>query len=79
MLSDKRVRVVPAVNQCNHAIANHNESHAASYGGDDKTVKFCQAHGISYSACESYTERSTLSFLYESQLSVTAFVHTGMR
>ena len=32
------------------AIANHNESHSARSGGDDKTVAFCKAHGISYSA-----------------------------
>ncbi len=32
------------------AIANHNESHSARSGGDDKTVGFCKAHGISYSA-----------------------------
>jgi len=38
------------VNQCNHAIANHNESHDLGGGGDDKTVAFCKSHGISYSA-----------------------------
>ena len=32
------------------AIANHNESHSARSGGDDKTVGFCKAHDISYSA-----------------------------
>merc|ERR1712087_542312 len=36
--------------QCNHAIANHNESHNPTRGGDDKTVKYCQEHGIVYSA-----------------------------
>lgn len=38
------------MNQCNHAIANHNESHNVGGGGDDKTVVFCKSHGISYSA-----------------------------
>eukprot|EP01045_Picozoa_sp_COSAG04_P018313 COSAG04_NODE_1686_length_5954_cov_3.700939_2_plen_80_part_00 len=32
------------------AIANHNASHAPLFGGDDATVNFCAAHGISYSA-----------------------------
>jgi len=50
MAADSRVTVTPAVNQCNHAIANHNESHSASMGGDDATVKYCQEHGIVYSA-----------------------------
>ena len=50
LLADKRVTTVPAANQCNHAIGNHNESHDVGGGGDDKTVAFCQEHGISYSA-----------------------------
>jgi 2,5-diketo-D-gluconate reductase A len=50
LAADPRVKVVPAVNQCNHAIANHNESHNPKYGGDDATVRYCKAHGISYSA-----------------------------
>lgn len=50
LLADKRVTVVPAANQCNHAIGNHNESHDVNGGGDDKTVEFCKTHGISYSA-----------------------------
>ena len=50
LMKDPRTKVVPAVNQCNHAIANHNSSHAPLFGGDDATVKFCAAHGISYSA-----------------------------
>lgn len=50
LLRDPRVKTVPAVNQCNHAIGNHNESHSPGSGGDDKTVKFCKEHGISYSA-----------------------------
>ena len=50
MAEDKRVTVVPAANQCNHAIANHNESHSKKNGGDDATVKYCLSHGISYSA-----------------------------
>jgi len=48
--ADKRTKVVPAVNQCNHAIGNHNESHSPRNGGDDKTVAYCKANGISYSA-----------------------------
>ena len=47
MLADPRVQIVPAVNQCDHAIANTNNTRG---GGDDATVQFCQAHGISYSA-----------------------------
>jgi 2,5-diketo-D-gluconate reductase A len=47
MLADPRVTVVPAVNQCDHAIANTNNTRG---GGDDKTVQFCQSHGIAYSA-----------------------------
>ena len=56
LIGDKRTTVVPANNQCNHAIANHNESRhgqgrdPGGHGGDDDTVKFCQAHGIAYSA-----------------------------
>jgi diketogulonate reductase-like aldo/keto reductase len=50
MAADKRVTVVPAANQCNHAIGNHNESHDKGGGGDDITVDYCKAHGISYSA-----------------------------
>ena len=50
MAADKRVTVVPAANQCNHAVANHNESHDARGGGDDATVAYCKKHGISYSA-----------------------------
>lgn len=50
LLNDPRTKVVPAVNQCNHAIANHNSSHSPQYGGDDATAVFCAAHGISYSA-----------------------------
>ena len=45
VMADKRVKTVPAVNQCNHAIANHNESHNVGGGGDDKTVEFCKSHG----------------------------------
>merc|ERR1712039_993766 len=58
LLADKRVTVVPAVNQCGHGIANHNESHNPTGGGDDATVKFCQEHGIVYSA---YSPLSGLS------------------
>lgn len=50
VMADKRVKTVPAVNQCNHAIANHNESHNVGGGGDDKTVEFCKSRGIAYSA-----------------------------
>lgn len=50
MAADDRVKVVPAVNQCNHAIGNHNESHAPKLGGDDLTVQYCQEHGIVYEA-----------------------------
>eukprot|EP00041_Stephanoeca_diplocostata_P009327 m.143366 g.143366 ORF g.143366 m.143366 type:complete len:312 (+) comp17696_c0_seq3:130-1065(+) len=50
LLSDSRINTVPAANQCNHAIGNHNASHSPRTGGDDKTVAFCKAHGISYSA-----------------------------
>lgn len=42
LINDPRTKVVPAVNQCNHAIGNHNESHSPNSGGDDKTVAFCQ-------------------------------------
>lgn len=42
LINDPRTKVVPAVNQCNHAIANHNESHSPNSGGDDATVAFCQ-------------------------------------
>ena len=48
--ADKRTKITPAVNQCNHAIGNHNESHSPGSGGDDATVAYCKAHGISYSA-----------------------------
>merc|ERR1712032_1765480 len=48
--ADPRITVTPAVNQCNHAIGNHNESHAPADGGDDATVAYCQSHGIQYSA-----------------------------
>lgn len=47
MLADPRVKVVPAVNQCDHAIANTNNTRG---GGDDGTVRFCQSYGIAYSA-----------------------------
>ena len=50
LAADPRTSVVPAVNQCNHAIGNHNASHAPSTGGDDSTVAYCQANNISYSA-----------------------------
>jgi diketogulonate reductase-like aldo/keto reductase len=50
LAADKRTKITPAVNQCNHAIGNHNESHSPKTGGDDKTVAYCKAHGISYSA-----------------------------
>ena len=50
LAADKRTTITPAVNQCNHAIGNHNESHNPKFGGDDKTVNYCKAHGISYSA-----------------------------
>lgn len=50
LAADSRVKVVPAVNQCNHAVANHNASHDPATGGDDDTVAYCQQHGISYSA-----------------------------
>ena len=48
--ADPRTHVTPAVNQCNHAIGNHNASHSPQHGGDDATVAYCRAHGISYSA-----------------------------
>ncbi len=47
MLADPRVKIVPAVNQCDHAVANTNNTRG---GGDDATVQFCQSHGIAYSA-----------------------------
>ena len=50
MLADNRIQTVPAVNQCNHAIANHNASHQSGQGGDDATVQFCQENNIVYSA-----------------------------
>jgi len=50
LLANSSVKIMPAVNQCNHAIGNHNESHSANYGGDDATVAYCKAHNISYSA-----------------------------
>ena len=50
MLADPRVKVVPTVNQCDHAIANTNNTRG---GGDDGTVRFCPSHGISYSAYNS--------------------------
>ena len=50
LISDKRTTIVPAANQCNHAIGNHNASHNPKVGGDDGTVQFCKEHGISYSA-----------------------------
>lgn len=40
----------PVVNQCQHSIGAHNNSQNTLNGGDDRTVKFCQANGISYSA-----------------------------
>ena len=43
-------KVPPAVNQCGHSIGAHNASHNPNIGGDDATVAFCKAHGISYSA-----------------------------
>jgi len=50
LINDERTTTVPAVNQCNHAIGNHNESHQPLAGGDDQTVEFCQQHSIVYSA-----------------------------
>ena len=50
LAADPRTSVTPAVNQCNHAIGNHNASHSPGSGGDDATVAYCRAHGISYSA-----------------------------
>jgi diketogulonate reductase-like aldo/keto reductase len=50
LAADPRTSVTPAVNQCNHAIGNHNASHAPADGGDDGTVAYCKAHNISYSA-----------------------------
>ena len=50
LAADSRTHVVPAVNQCNHAIGNHNASHSPRNGGDDATVEYCLDHGISYSA-----------------------------
>ena len=50
LAADKRVTVIPAVNQCNHAVANHNSTHNANEGGSDATVAYCKANGISYSA-----------------------------
>jgi 2,5-diketo-D-gluconate reductase A len=50
LAADPRTHVTPAVNQCNHAIGNHNKSHAPTTGGDDETVSYCAAHGIAYSA-----------------------------
>ena len=50
LAADSRTHVVPAVNQCNHAIGNHNASHSPRHGGDDATVQYCVDHGISYSA-----------------------------
>jgi len=50
MLNDARISIVPAVNQCNHAIGNHNSTHEPHQGGDDATVSFCQQQGIVYSA-----------------------------
>lgn len=47
--ADPRTTLVPSVNQCNHAIGNHNASHD-QFGGGDKTVAYCKAHNISYSA-----------------------------
>lgn len=50
LLADPRTTVIPAVNQCNHAIGNHNATHKPQTGGDDRTVQFCKDHNISYSA-----------------------------
>ena len=44
------VKVPPAVNQCGHSIGAHNASHNPTLGGDDATVQWCAAHGVSYSA-----------------------------
>ena len=44
-----RVNVKPAVNQCGYSIAGHFED-TSLWGRDDDTVKFCNSHGISYSA-----------------------------
>jgi 2,5-diketo-D-gluconate reductase A len=45
-----RTKVKPAVNQCGHSIGAHDKMHNPMYGGDDPTVRYCQDHGISYSA-----------------------------
>jgi diketogulonate reductase-like aldo/keto reductase len=45
-----KVTVKPAVNQCGHSIGAHNATHNPQIGGDDATVAFCAANGISYSA-----------------------------
>lgn len=50
LAADPRTSVTPAVNQCNHAVGNHNASHLPEHGGDDGTVDYCAKHGISYSA-----------------------------
>lgn len=41
LLADSRITTVPAVNQCNHAIGNHNASHESGTGGR------CVADGVS--------------------------------
>lgn len=50
LAADPRTSVTPAVNQCNHAVGNHNASHDPKMGGDDGTVAYCAEHGIAYSA-----------------------------
>eukprot|EP00937_MAST-01D_sp_MAST-1D-sp2_P001885 g1885.t1 len=50
LAADPRTKITPAVNQCNHAVGNHNASHSPKSGGSDATVAYCRAQGISYSA-----------------------------
>lgn len=71
-----QVKVAPAVNQCGHSVGAHNASHNPNLGGDDATVKWCAAHGISYSAYSPLGGLNGLDIFKDATVKRIAAVHS---
>jgi 2,5-diketo-D-gluconate reductase A len=68
-----RMKTKPAVNQCGHSIGNTQNT---LNGGDDRTVEWCQANGISYSAYSPLGGLSGIDILKNLDVLAIAHAHT---
>jgi diketogulonate reductase-like aldo/keto reductase len=67
------MKTKPAVNQCGHSIGNTQNT---LNGGDDRTVEWCQANGISYSAYSPLGGLSGIDILKNLDVLAIAHAHT---